>query len=374
MVLPFLPLYLQEMGVRSGLETWAGLIFGASFLSGGMMAPVWGGIGDRYGRKAMVLRSGISIATVNVLMALAGSPWQLLLLRTINGLLGGFLPAANALVASSVPLSYIGRGLGMMQVGAAVGTITGPLIGGILTDVIGVRRTFYAASFLVALATLLVHLFVDEQFQRRSAEAPASFTALFSGMGALLRIPGVRSVIVASLLIQAGATGVQPVMALFVHQISRNPASVQIGLVMAAAGLATILATPAWGLVSDRVNLRAMLVWTTAAAGLTTVLQGLTSSVDALIAARFAFGAAQSGANQAVNTLLARQVDGEARGLAYGLSSSAWMLGAVIGSVLGGWAAGMLGAGGAFWVCGVLLLGGAAWLHSRRSRLATRGA
>ena len=69
MVLPFLPLYLKEMGVTRGVETWAGLIYGASFLSGGLMAPVWGSLGDRFGQKAMVLRSGVAIALVKRGMA-----------------------------------------------------------------------------------------------------------------------------------------------------------------------------------------------------------------------------------------------------------------------------------------------------------------
>ena len=59
MFLPFLPLYLRQLGVTEPgrLETMSGLIFAAPFLSAIVATPVWGFLGDRHGRKLMVVRA-----------------------------------------------------------------------------------------------------------------------------------------------------------------------------------------------------------------------------------------------------------------------------------------------------------------------------
>jgi hypothetical protein len=52
MVVPFLPLYLRELGVHGdeAVKIWSGLIFAAPFMIGAFLQPIWGVLGDRYGR------------------------------------------------------------------------------------------------------------------------------------------------------------------------------------------------------------------------------------------------------------------------------------------------------------------------------------
>ena len=60
MIIPFISLYVQELGVTDPKEVsvWAGLIFSANFVTAFILQPVWGKLSDRYGRKIMLLRSG----------------------------------------------------------------------------------------------------------------------------------------------------------------------------------------------------------------------------------------------------------------------------------------------------------------------------
>src|SRR5262245_60846467 len=75
-VLPGLPLYIEEaFGVRDpeAVRCWTGLVFGAGPFFAAVMGPFWGSLADRFGRRAMVLRSMLAIAVVNALMPFATS-------------------------------------------------------------------------------------------------------------------------------------------------------------------------------------------------------------------------------------------------------------------------------------------------------------
>lgn len=105
LVMPFLPLYVEQLGVtgHSALNMWSGIVFSITFLFSAIASPFWGGLADRKGRKIMLLRSALGMGIVMVLMGLAQNIWQFLILRALLGLLGGFVPNANALIATQVP-------------------------------------------------------------------------------------------------------------------------------------------------------------------------------------------------------------------------------------------------------------------------------
>lgn len=104
LVMPFLPLYVEQLGVtgHSALNMWSGIVFSITFLFSAIASPFWGGLADRKGRKLMLLRSALGMGIVMVLMGLAQNIWQFLILRALLGLLGGFVPNANALIATQV--------------------------------------------------------------------------------------------------------------------------------------------------------------------------------------------------------------------------------------------------------------------------------
>lgn len=120
MITPFLSLYLaRDLGVVGEHEIgiWAGFIFAANFLTSFLFQPLWGKLSDKYGRKVMLLRSGFGMAIVIALMGLAQNPWQLLLLRLLNGTISGFNPAAVALISGTTPKDRMGFAMGISQSG-----------------------------------------------------------------------------------------------------------------------------------------------------------------------------------------------------------------------------------------------------------------
>ncbi len=77
-----------------------------------------------------------------LLMGMAQNIWQFLILRALLGLLGGFIPNANALIATQVPRHKSGWALGTLSTGGVSGALLGPLAGGLLADHYGLRPVF----------------------------------------------------------------------------------------------------------------------------------------------------------------------------------------------------------------------------------------
>src|SRR5688572_32663064 len=87
--LPFLPLYFQQLGVADmgEIALWSGLSVGVTPAMTALLAPFWGRLADRFGRKIMVERSLASFVLVMASMAFVTKAWHVLALRAIQGLL-----------------------------------------------------------------------------------------------------------------------------------------------------------------------------------------------------------------------------------------------------------------------------------------------
>lgn len=88
LLLPFLPLYVEELGVgdKAGIVQWSGIAYGATFFAAAFVAPIWGRLGDIYGRKLMLVRASLGMTVAIGLMGMVDSVWQLVALRLFTGL------------------------------------------------------------------------------------------------------------------------------------------------------------------------------------------------------------------------------------------------------------------------------------------------
>src|SRR5437588_3895929 len=165
-VLPFLPLYLREIGVSpdSAVVFWSGALVTSTGVSLAIFSPIWGALADRRGRKLMVLRSMLVGGLIIALMGLVQNVGQFLVLRILQGMFTGTIAASTALVASIVPRDRLAASMGQLQTSVYVGIAAGPVMGGVIAQVIGIRGTFFVAGAMLAAGGIFVWQFVHEHF------------------------------------------------------------------------------------------------------------------------------------------------------------------------------------------------------------------
>src|SRR5436309_14214209 len=156
-VLPCLPLYLIEIGVtpESAVVFWSGALVTSTGVSLAIFSPIWGALADRHGRKVMVLRAMLVGGLIIALMGLVQNVGQFLILRILQGMFTGTIAAATALVASIVPRERLAASMGQLQTSVYAGISAGPVLGGVLAQVVGIRGTFFVAGAMLVMAGLL---------------------------------------------------------------------------------------------------------------------------------------------------------------------------------------------------------------------------
>ncbi|GMX64235.1 multidrug efflux MFS transporter [Paenibacillus elgii] len=364
MIVPFLPLYLQELGLHDphSVATWAGVIFAGNFVTSFIFQPIWGGLADRYGRKVMLLRSGFGMAIVMTLMGFSTSAWHLLLLRLLNGTVSGFVPAGVALMSATTPREKVGFAMGTLQSGAVAGSILGPFLGGLLAEWIGFRNIFFVTGATLFAASLLAALLVKETFDAKKAlqKPKQSMLAAFNELRRISQLPSLYSV---TFLIQFSLLSVMPLLPLFVQQLHGQDEMLAFyaGLVGSVTGFSNMIASPIFGKLSDRIGPEKILVTCLLGAAVASVPQAFVHNVWQLCAARFFLGIFLGGLLPTVNALIRKYTPNGMESRSYSFNTSALALGNMLGPVVGGAISGVMTIQQLFLVSAVLLLINGLW-------------
>jgi len=144
---------LDNMIIGTAMPTIVGELGGLSHLSWVVTAytlataastPIWGKVGDMYGRKGVFMTSIVLFLVGSALSGMAQSMDQLIAFRAVQGLgAGGLMVGVMAIIGDLIPPRERGRYQGMMAGVMAVAMIGGPLVGGTITDNWGWRWSFY---------------------------------------------------------------------------------------------------------------------------------------------------------------------------------------------------------------------------------------
>ncbi|OXS62626.1 MFS transporter [Cohnella sp. CIP 111063] len=359
MIMPFLSLYLQhDLGLTGEHEigVWAGIIFAANFVTSFLFQPLWGKLAEKYGRKMMLLRSGFGMSIVMLLMGFATAPWHLLLLRMLNGVISGFMPAAVSLVSSTTPKERMGFAMGTLQSGGTAGAILGPFIGGLMADNFGFRPIFYITGTLLFLASVISWLLVHEKFDRAAA-AKKEQVSVLKGFRELMVIRQLPVLLTVTFLIQFAMLSPMPLIPLYVqhlHGTSENLAF-YAGFVGSVTGISNMICSPVLGRLSDRIGATRILLFCLAGSAVMTIPQAFADSVGMLLVFRFLLGCFMGGLIPTVNALVRQYTPDGKESRAFGFNTSALSLGNMMGPVVGGALSGWIGIEGLFILAGVLL-------------------
>jgi DHA1 family multidrug resistance protein-like MFS transporter len=338
LIVPFLPFYLRMLGVATteDVERWSGFLFAAPFLVQTLAAPLWGVLGDRYGRKMMVLRAMLGIGVTNMLSAAVGNPGQLVALRAVQGGVSGFVAAGNALVTATIPPDRMGAALGLLQTSLTGGGIIGPLVGGALADLVGYRAVFVITGAMCWIAAVVVARGAREEVP--AARARRGGPGVLANLEYFIGSPALRTTGVLLCTSQIAIMSVEPIFAVYVSTLGVAPerAATVAGVLFSVTGLTAMLGAPLWGRTADRSGERRVLTLTLWGSAVAYAAQAGATSPAQLFVFRAALGFFQGGMMPPLYAIVARTCPPDRLGGIMGLTSSSIMLGSVIGPLLGG--------------------------------------
>ena len=323
LVFPFLPLYVKELGVASGgsVEFWAALVFSSQAVTMMVASPIWGAFADRHGRKLMLERATIGGAVLLILMGFAQNAEQLVVLRTIQGLVSGVISAANALVAASTPRQHSGEALGLLQTSRWAGVSGGPLIGGLLGEAFGFRECFWITGGMLALAGVATMFWVKEEFHPQPRAQRPSFWASYR---TLYTAPGMAGLYLLTFCRSLGATLTMPIVSLYVVSLmGREQGAVWMtGVVMGATAFASAISAGWLGRLGDKHGHSRILILSAVAAAVLYIPQVMVTAAWQLVVLQAFSGIAVGGMMPATAALMNLWAPTGNQGATYGLDNS----------------------------------------------------
>jgi MFS family permease len=341
--MPFLPLYIQQLGVEDTAQVamWSGLTLAATPAVTAVSAPLWGRVGDRFGSKVLVIRSLAAFVLTKLAMAFVTAPWQLLGLRALLGLFAGYGALTVSMAAESVPRREMARAIGVVQMGQRLGPAVGPLIGGILAPLVGIRASFVITAGFYLAGLLLIAVFYREP---RGKGDRAVTRSLSSVIAQLLRTPGFMLLFMIIFALQMVDRSFGPILPLYVAQlgIGSDRVAPVAGVLFSIAALFAALGHRVAHALMTRHSARA-LVTTAAVAGGAAIggavaWPGVLTMAAALAVAGSAIGVGMTAAYSVAGGLLPP----DAHVTGFGLLTTASLIGLAASPVLAGW----LGASG----------------------------
>lgn len=334
-VLPFLPLYVRQLGVRDerAVALWAGVLIGIAPLLAGLLAPVWGRLADRYGQKRMAARALASYVVLLLLSAAVTHVGQLLVLRIGVGLFGGIGPLGLAMATSLAPRDQTGRAVGQVQAAQILSAAAGPLIGGALADTIGIRWTFVVTAGLCALALGFLIRCYEESVTEAQSEGHAAMR-----MKDILALPQVPVLLAMLFLVNFVGRSFTPILPLQLLELGIPNARVasSTGLLISAYSVAAAIAAAAMGRATRTLAPRGLLLLSFVAGAATVLPMAVVESFTVFLLLATLLGLASGGCLTICYTLGGLVVPPERRATAFGFFSGAALFGGSVSPSIAG--------------------------------------
>ncbi|WP_159564716.1 multidrug efflux MFS transporter [Streptococcus halichoeri] len=360
LVMPFMALYVEQLGVaKTKIELYAGFAVAISALSSALVSPIWGRLADRYGRKPMMLRASLAMTfTMGGLAFIPNVQW-LLFLRLLNGIFAGYIANSTALIASQAPKQRSGYALGKLATGTTAGTLIGPLFGGVLAEMLGIRTVFLIVGIILFVCYLMTLLYVKEDFEpvQRSEMIPSKI--LWQQMTHRQILIGL---FVTSMIIQIAAQSVAPILPLYIRHLGQvDNLMVVSGMIVSALGVSSLMSSSTLGKLGDRIGNHRLLLLALMYSFVMYFLTGLANSSLVLGLLRFAYGFGVGALMPSVNSLLTRLTPKQGLSRIFSYNQAFTNLGMVIGPFIGSHIAVTLGYRSVFLVTSFVVLANFVW-------------
>jgi len=361
LVMPFLALRFQELGVHDTRDValWTGFTLGVTPAVAAACAPLWGRVGDRFGNKLLVQRSLFSCVFVMTALALATQPWQLFVLRALQGLVAGYGPLTIAMAAESAPRDKMAHAIGLVQTAQRVAPAAGPVVGGVLAQAVGLRNSFFVAGAVYALAFALVSVLYHET----SGAARARDRRGHGPMREILTIRNLLLLMGVIFGLQLTERSLGPVLLLHVEALGYARAALFVGVLFSLLSVAGALGHQVAASALARAAARRVIGTAIVAAALGLAWFTVSSAAWALMAGILLVGVGVGVAMTAAFTAAGASIPRHVHSTSFGFLTGASLTGTAVGPVLGGLVAARSITG--VFVLGAVILAGLAVIVGR---------
>jgi MFS family permease len=338
LVMPFLPLYFQELGLHDvgEIALWSGLSLGVTPALTALLSPFWGRLADRYGRKIMVERSLFSFVVVMAAMAYVTKPWHVFGLRAVQGLFAGYGALTLTMAADSAPKDRMASAIGIVQTAQRLGPAIGPVIGGTVAQIVGLRHAFVVTALFYVVALILVFVMYDERSVHHELVADGSAARVsFRNMLAFENFILLMAVIFG---LQFVDRSFGPVLPLFVAQLGTPDAQVPViaGALFSIAAGAGAVGHHVCGRLLNRFPARTVIAASTVFGAIGALAYGGAWSIGLLLAGTPLFGLAIGVSTTAAYTAAGGVIPASARGAGFGLLTTASLVGLALSPIVSG--------------------------------------
>ncbi|MFU8741698.1 multidrug efflux MFS transporter [Streptococcus suis] len=360
LVMPFISVFVEELGVGPGqVEYYAGLAVSVNALAAALMAPIWGSLADRYGRKPMMVRAAFAMIFTMGGMAFVPNVFWLLTLRVLNGVFTGYIPNATALIASQVPKDKTGYALGTLSTGAVAGNLIGPTLGGILAEMFGVHMVFLLVGLLYAIVVLLTVFYIREDFVPVKKGEEMSVKEVFEQVKDRQMLVGL---FVTSMIIIAAAQAVVPILTLYVRHLRQTDNLLFVaGFIISLPGMASLVTSGYLGKIGDRIGNHRLLLIALTYSLLINVFCVFAENPFQLGLLRFMYGFGTGALLPSVNSLLTKLTPKEGISRIFSYNQLFNNLGSVVGPMMGSAVAAHMGYDWVFYLSSGLVLFNLIW-------------
>lgn len=343
LVMPFLPLYIAELGTTDvgEIAMWTGLTLGATPTVTAISAPLWGRVGDKYGSKVLVIRSLTAFILTKAGMAFVTAPWQLFALRALLGVFAGYGALTMSMAAQSAPRHKMAQAIGMVQTGHRLGPAMGPVIGGVLAPLVGLRNSFLVAAAFYAAAMVLILIVYEEPVKRAATEKERGGWEV---LGQLMRKPGFVLALFVIFGLQTVDRSFGPVLPLFVQQVGVDSGRVAFtaGVLFSLGAISAAVGSQLGPRLLKRYSAKTVLVAGTVTAAVALSAIVVAPSIVILGTAIVIAGTAMGAGTTTIYAVAGGLLPADAHATGFGIMTTASLMGLAVSPVV----AGFLGAAG----------------------------
>ena len=335
LVMPFIPLYIEELGApASQVPLLSGLAISITALAAAIVAPIWGNLADRKGRRLMMIRAAAGMTVTMGALAFVPNVYWLLVMRFFTGVLSGYIPNATALIAYQAPREKSGWAIGTLATGAIAGNLIGPLMGGILAELLGMKNVFIITGMILFITLLLTIFLVKETFEPVEKKNLMSTKEI---LGQSTRRSVLFGLFFTSLILQLGMTSISPILTLYIRELSTDTGNVLFlsGLIVSVAGVSAVISSPYLGRLGDRIGNHKILLLGLVFSFCCFIPMGLVTAPWQLGVLRFLLGFSTGALMPSVNTLISKITPPEGVSRIFGYNQMFNNFGQVLGPLVG---------------------------------------